>query len=410
MINMLIISSYVPYDTVGHAGGKTHNYYLKKFHNAKDFKVKLITFGSESEKNSIDLDDYKIEYEIDFPGRFFKDSRAYQIFNLKREYNIFDKSSGMLPWFKKEFVLEKLIGLKEEGYYPDVIILDWTEMVLMVKEIKKIYPKSKYIASESDVSFLSFRRKYLLEKNIIKRIIKWIKYKNLLNYELQALRNCNLIVTQNFKDKNLLVHNEIDERKIEYISPYYIDMFNNKPEFNSNNIIFFGAMNRPENFECCIWFIENVFNRLSEIDSSFKFYIIGGRPVPELLRYSSDNIIITGFIDDVKEYFESAMCMVVPLLLGAGIKVKVLEGMSAGIPILTNDIGIEGIPAIHEESFLYCRKPEDYIRYIMDIKQGKINVHRITNSARKMIKKEFNLEESFNRYKMYIKNLKENNH
>ena len=399
---MLIISSYVPYDNVGHAGGKVHNYYLKKFISDKNFSVKLITFGSESEKDKIDLDEYGVDYYIDFPARFFKDKSSYFFFNIKRRYNILDKSAGMLPWFKRKVVLDKLKELEGQGYYPDLILLEWTEMALLIKDIKRIYPHAKYIASEQDVSFLSFKRRYLREDNWIKKLAGYILYRNILSYELDSMKHFDLIVTYNFKDRNLLIDHGINAEKIDYIAPFYMNLSNLKPNYDNKNILFFGAMNRPENYESCIWFIENVFNKLLKIDRSFKFIIIGSRPVDRLKQYADDNIVITGFVDDLSYYFENAMCMVAPLVLGAGIKVKVLEGMSAGAPILTNDIGIEGIPAIDGKEYMHCTTAEDYVEKITAIINNNIDTEYITRNARSMLSKEFDLEKSYLRYKENI--------
>lgn len=403
--NILIVSSYVPYDQVGHAGGKTHNYYLKKFAADKDFAVKLITFGSESEKNKIDLEEYGIDHFIDFPARFFKDKSSYSMFELKRKYNIFDKSAGMLPWFKKKVVLEKLRQLKENGYQPDLILLEWTEIVLLIKDIKEIYPSAKCIASEHDVSFLSFKRRYLREKNPVKKLIGYILYRNILSYELDSLNQFDLIETHNFKDRDLLINHNIVPEKIDYITPFYMNMSHIKSGCGSKNILFFGAMNRPENFESCIWFIENVMRRLLEKDNTYKFIIIGSRPAECMKSYADENIVITGFVEDLSGYFENALCMVAPLVLGAGIKVKVLEGMSAGAAVLTNDIGIEGIPAVNGKEYLHCSAPEDYVSKITAIAERSIDTAQIAKNARIMLEREFDLEKSYYRYKENINRL-----
>lgn len=162
--------------------------------------------------------------------------------------------------------------------------------------------------------------------------------------------------------------------------------------------MFFGAMFRPENYESCIWFIENVFNKILEVDKSFKFFIVGGNPNKKLYKYSNENIIITGFVDDVREYFNKSLCMVVPLLSGAGIKIKVLEGMSAGLPILTNEIGIEGIPASNND-FIYCNNPDEYFEGIFSLKNDINKAKNIGDSAKEFIKENFNLDKSYKKYK-----------
>ena len=133
----------------------------------------------------------------------------------------------------------------------------------------------------------------------------------------------------------------MNEEKIQWLVPYYSNMSGCARKSNNRDILFFGAMSRPENYLSAIWFIENVMPLLNDLD--VRFVIVGSKPPEELKRFKSDRIVITGFVNDTLPYFESSMCLVAPLVLGAGIKVKILEAMSSGIPVLTNDIGIEGI-------------------------------------------------------------------
>lgn len=400
---ILVISPFVPYDNVGHAGGKVHNYYLKRFNNDNKFNIKLITFAELSEKNKINLEKYKVDYKVFFnKKKFLYRFKKMLFYNINKKFNPLDKNGGFVDYYNKRTIINYLNKLKEKKYQPDIIILTWTQIVLLIPYIKKIYPTCKYVAIEHDVSYLSLYRKYLYEKNSMKKYIRFIKYKNLKKSELRSLKEFDLVMPLNVKDMDLLIKENIDKyTNLDYICPYFTDISFVKPNFEENNIMFFGAMDRQENYESCIWFIENVFNKLLKIDKSFKFFIVGNKPNEKLYKYSNHNIIITGFVDDVTEYFSKALCMVVPLLLGAGIKIKVLEGMSAGLPVLTNDIGIEGIPA-SDNDFIYCKVSDDYIMNIMLLKDDTNKAREIGNNARKFIKDNFNLDESYEKYKENI--------
>ncbi len=398
---ILVISPFVPYDNVGHAGGKIHNYYLKRFNADKNFEIKLITFADLSEKNKIDLKKYKVDSKIFFHNynNFFYKLKKLLFYNLNGKFNPFEKNLGYIDYYCERMINNYLNNLKKEGYEPEIIILTWTQIVLMLPNIKKIYPSCKCVAIEHDVSYLSLYRKYIIEKNFIRKNIKLIRYRKLKKLEIQRLKSFELVMPLNAKDMELLMDENLNKyTKLDYIYPYFTDLSFVKPCYTENNIIFFGAMYRSENYESCIWFIQNVFNKLVEVDKSFKFYIVGGNPNKKLYKYSNDNIYITGFVEDISLYFNKALCMVVPLLYGAGIKIKVLEGMSSGLPVLTNDIGIEGIPASSDD-FMYCKNPNDYINNILVLKNDNDRTKNIGNNARNFIKKNFNLDKSYEKYK-----------
>ena len=79
---------------------------------------------------------------------------------------------------------------------------------------------------------------------------------------------------------------------------------------------------------------------------------------------------------------------------GAGIKIKVLEAMSAGIPVLTNEIGIEGIPAVDGHDYLHCESNEDFVHGIQALMGNMALAYKIGNNSRQLCEKEFNYEKS----------------
>ena len=249
----------------------------------------------------------------------------------------------------------------------------------MIDDIKKIYPNSKYVGIEVDVSFLGIYRKLCNNQNEIDCAVKQRKYNRFKKLELNALSRLNLIICNNDKDNKLLIENNVDKKKVETVNVFSTSHINfQREKIDKNSIFFFGAMERPENYKSVIWFINNVMCKLNDIT----FYVIGGNPVDELKKYNSDNIHILGYVDDIKKYFESSLCMVAPLIGGAGIKVKVLEAMSAGVPVLTNKIGIEGIYAQNNIDYLLCLTPEDYIEKIRLLQKDDKLLNSISINSR----------------------------
>lgn len=114
---------------------------------------------------------------------------------------------------------------------------------------------------------------------------------------------------------------------------------------------------------------------------------------------SAVEAVIKLVIEYIEPYFESAMCLVAPLVLGAGIKVKILESLSSGIPVLTNDIGIEGIQAVHEREYFHCTEPSEYEKYIRALYNKEIDEEKLEENSRQFMKKNFDIKKSLNDYK-----------
>lgn len=386
---ILWMSISIPYDDVDHAGGKTHNFYVKKINEAENFRVKLISFCEKRDFGKSDLQKYHLEADICYLDKDILSTVCKKICNIESSLNPFTKYANAMSNYRVYESLKRIRKLYRDGYRPDIIILQWTSLVLLQKEIKKYFPNAKYIAIEEDVMFQNYERRYLLENFIITKYIYKIRFWSLKKKELLSLQKVNLIFVNNQKDYFLLKENGIDNVNIKVLIPYYDWYFHLKRLSNLKykDILFYGAMSRKENYLSAIWFIQNVFSKLK--DKTVRFIIVGSRPHESLEKFRSDRIIITGFVKDVSVYFEKCMCMAVPLLYGAGIKIKVLEGFSAGIPILTNAIGIEGIGGVAGKEYYHCEKPDDYIKVIEQIIDDTQNANQIGENGRKFVREKF---------------------
>lgn len=109
-------------------------------------------------------------------------------------------------------------------------------------------------------------------------------------------------------------------------------------------LLFWGAMNRTENEHAALAFIEDCFLPLRTLYPFLRLFIVGSGPSEKLCRYQSSYITVTGFVENPQPYFERAEIGVVPLTQGAGIKLKTLEMLACGLPVVSTHIGAEGIP------------------------------------------------------------------
>jgi glycosyltransferase involved in cell wall biosynthesis len=106
-------------------------------------------------------------------------------------------------------------------------------------------------------------------------------------------------------------------------------------------ILFWGAMNRQENEEAALVFFEKFGARLAA--GGYTLYVVGNAPSERVKKLASEHVVVTGFVEDPTPYFVKCAVGVVPLLSGAGIKIKTLEMLKSGIPVVATSIGAEGI-------------------------------------------------------------------
>jgi len=394
MSEVLFVSMYAPYDTVPHAGGKVHNFYVKELQNRKNVHQTLISMCYQTEVKELDLDKYGIDHDIVVLDRNIFEKNLRKFISGFSYFNPWDKYCNTLLNYERYHLKQRLKKYKRNNKEPDVVILQWTQIIFLIPFVKKLFPNAQIITIEEDVLFLNYLRRIDLQKTHMKKRFATYQYNKIKKLELQSLKQSDLIVTNNFKDSNLLVDNGISEEKIYTSAVYFTDYSKVINEPTGKDILFYGAMHRPENYLSVKWFVDNVFYKLQ--DTEIRLFIVGGNPPKEITDLQSDRIIVTGFVDSVAEYFEKCMCLVAPLVLGAGIKVKVLEAMSAGIPVLTNNIGIEGIKAVNGIHYFHCETPEEYIDSINSFCSDRTKMSVVREQSKNFIQENYDISERVN--------------
>lgn len=383
---LIWISPHLPYSTVNHAAGKTQYFYLSSLNDTDAYDIRLIAFYWQNELNKFDISN-KIQCDLVCYVDHGLEKLKRNFIDINSLKNPFHKYGNVTTKFLQLNILRILKGYKNEGYIPDAIVLHWTQTVLFAKEVKQIFPSAKIIAIEEDVTLLSYERRVLLKTSIPGKFFANKRYKNVKREEIAALSICDMIIVNNHKDKKILQGYGFKEN-LRVWSVYFDNMRELERKNPSNkDVVFYGAMSRPENYMSAEWLIKYVRPLVKNM--GIRFIILGGNPPESLKTLSNEDVIVTGFVEDIKPYFANSLCLVAPLILGAGIKVKILEAMSSGLPVLTNEIGIEGIPAEDKKHYYFCSNPEEYANIIRQLIEDSKLGASIGNAAKNLLNSNF---------------------
>lgn len=99
-------------------------------------------------------------------------------------------------------------------------------------------------------------------------------------------------------------------------------------------MIFTGAMDYFPNIDAVVWFCNEIMPSVIKVEPDVQFYIVGSHPDPAVRKLAGPNVVVTGFVDDIRTYIAKAALAVYPLRIARGIQNKILEAMSMGIPTL----------------------------------------------------------------------------
>jgi len=270
----------------------------------------------------------------------------------------------------------------------DIIQIEHTEIAEYIEKVSNV----PMVVDAVDVLVKPALRKYKLEKQVIKKIINFIKYKSTERKEVLIYRKFNKVYTRSLFDKKIILGNH-DKLDIS-IFPTYVRLTEfADPNVNRepNTLLFLGAMDRDVNINAVQYFYGNIFPLIKQKIPDVKFYVVGNNPPPTIKHLSErdKNVVVTGFVEDIRSFYFKASVFVAPLFVGGGVIVKILDAMAAGLPVVTTSIGNEGIEAVPDRDIEIADEPKAFAEKILLLLQ-KPDVHlQISNNGKAFVREKY---------------------
>ena len=166
------------------------------------------------------------------------------------------------------------------------------------------------------------------------------------------------IFTFSNKDRQLI----FDNYKLKsQVTGFFLDdiVLNAVPTSICNYFVFFARWSRKDNSEGLEWFFDNVYPFLN---NNIHFKVIGAELDTKLAsKIERANVEILGFVDNPYEIIANAKALIAPLFNGAGVKVKVIEALACGIPVIGSDVSFEGIDSDFSDFLIECKTSKHYV-------------------------------------------------
>lgn len=377
-MKILHLFPYLP--TPPNFGGALRVYHILK-HLYKNHDVTVAGFGTSGDLNG---------FFQAFPGL---ENKAHFLIRpwrkrFRRLIQLFSLFSGHSYWYTavSSPALQQQIDHLLEVQDFDVIQTEFPSMAIFD------YSKSSAvkILDSHNVEYDNFRRMSNLEGSIQRRFFYRLEFEKFYNEEIDVCKKQDAIFITSNRDRKLLDKDTPEVPK--FVIPNGVDMSyfrppEDKPEPYS--LVFTGMMGYVPNYEGILFFLDEIFPILQGKFSHIKVYIVGKSPPEKLRRRATDNIIVTGFVDDVRPYVWRSGVYVVPLNMGGGTRLKVLEALAMKIPVVTTSIGCEGIEVEHEDTALIADDPRAFAESVIRLIKDRKLRQRLSCNGYELVKKKY---------------------
>lgn len=177
-----------------------------------------------------------------------------------------------------------------------------------------------------------------------------------------------------------------------------------------NSLFHIGSMDWKPNIEAINWFLSRVWPLVHQELPALKLYLAGRSMPNSLCKSKTDGVIIVGEVDDARRFISSKQINIVPLLSGGGIRVKILEAMSAGKVVIATSVAARGINYTDGQNILIADTPDDFLRQLKLCVTNPSLVSEIGRNAAKLIDDEYSLTFQTNKIVDFYKQLLGSNH
>lgn len=315
-------------------------------------------------------------------------SMYYSRSTYKKIKNIILKEKPQYIFYDMVRVAEYYLNEKEGDMqtilnYDDLLSLRYKRQMDWIDYIPSIFGGITKSINKNIRRFLEF-------KKIQKKILEF-ESKLLEKYEINCSKKFDHLIFTSPKEANDFKKKTNHPSCVGIPMVFDVGRLSNTRRYDPNKIVFLGKMDIPHNVSAVFYFLENIWPKIKASYKNARFYIIGKSPTKEVLKLSEiyEDVIVTGPVDDIKKALSDAAVLVAPLVFGTGIKTKIIEAMSMGIPVVSTPIGAEGIIFENGREIFVTEDSEEFASFTVSLMRNKDLNQKVSEAAYMLVKNVF---------------------
>lgn len=304
-------------------------------------------------------------------------------------YYLLTSQSYHIRRFHNTSFERKIIEVLRKDKY-DIIQCEMLYMTSYLNVIRK-YSDAPVILRAHNIEHLIWKRIAANEKRPLKKWYIRQLYRTLKEYELNILNKVDAVVPITHIDADFFLNHSNGKPVVPVsfgIDPEKYREPGSLPDTFS--LFTIGSMNWVPNIEGLRWFLDKAWPLVRENVPGVTFHIAGREMPAWLLNSTIPDVVIEGEVPDAWEFIQQHSCMIVPLFSGSGIRIKIIEAMSAARPVISTAIGAEGIRYGNGTHLLIARDAKSFASAVAKLAGDKAYQQQMGKQARNLILEEHN--------------------
>lgn len=245
-----------------------------------------------------------------------------------------------------------------------------------------------------NLMFNMMHENYQRANGVLAKMRRWLAWKKFLSYERNLYTQFGKVLVASKVDKEKVAKFlGIPKPSIDIVpngaQPSKINAFREKPQ--NDTLIFTGSLTYHANYEAIYYFLDQIFPLIIAEVPNVHLRVTGSTKGVDLksLRIC-DQVEFTGFVDDINSLVTSSWVSIVPILSGGGTRLKILESMAYGTPVISTSKGAEGLDIINGEHILIADSPGEFAKRTIELLHDPLLRTRLAQNAHRLISENYN--------------------
>ena len=249
--------------------------------------------------------------------------------------------------------------MKKHGEHFDCAFITRTHIAIHFVDKVREYV-SKIIYHAPDFQYVRIKRQFELEGGSAEELDK------IRGREFYLFEKSDIITTVN-ADEAAMIRDALPGKEVVVIHHPIDKITHMTTPFDERRDLLFVGSSHPPNADAIFFYAKEIMPDLLKQIPGIKLYAVGGNPDKKLRELNSEHVVLTGFVKDLLPYYEKCRLCCAPLRYGAGVKGKVIEAMSYGLPVVTTPIGAEGLGVADGEHMLIAEGKKELVESVLKL-------------------------------------------